>query len=185
VATGWYTNYVLDGAGHVWDWGANEDSRGQLDGALGNPSANTNVWDHRGDGPGASYRPYEVRSTSGPLSGVTALFAGFALATTPRGATVWGWGYNGEGELGNGSVTSTSNAGATVTALTPNSSTTIGVGLYHGVALAKGGQIVSWGRDNFGQLGTGIAAGNCTGGLQHASCADPPIVLPFPIGLGG
>jgi len=185
VASGWYTNYVLDAAGHVWDWGANEDARGQLDGALGNPLANTNVWDHKGDGPGASYRPYEVRSASGPLSGVIALFAGFALATTPRAATVWGWGYNGEGELGNGSVINTWDAGATVTALTPDASTTIGVGVYHAVALARGGQILSWGRDNFGQLGTGFAVGNCTGGRQHATCADPPIIVPFPVGSAG
>jgi alpha-tubulin suppressor-like RCC1 family protein len=189
IASGWYTNYALDGAGHVWDWGANEDALGQLDGALGNPSANTNVWDHKGDGPGASFRPYEVTSPSGPLSGVTALFAGgqsgFALATTPRAATVWGWGYNGEGELGNGGVKSSWDVGAIVTNFTAISSSTIGVGLYHAVALARGGKIVSWGRDNFGQLGTGIGVGNCTGGRQYASCANSPIVVPFPFSSVG
>ena len=97
---------------------------------------------------------------SGALAGKTISFiaAGYdySLALCSDG-TLAAWGYNSSGQLGNGSTTNSSSpvpvnqsgvlAGKTITA--------VSACYMHNLALCSDGTLVSWGLNNFGQLGNG------------------------------
>ena len=98
-------------------------------------------------------------TTTGGLAGktVVAVAAGisYSLALCTDG-TVVAWGYNIYGQLGNDSTTN-SKVPVAVTAagvLAGKTVVTIAAGGFHGMALCSDGTMTSWGRNNYGQLGS-------------------------------
>ena len=65
------------------------------------------------------------------------------------------WGYNFAGQLGNGNTTDTNTPGAPINLGNDRTATAITTGTYHTCALLDNGQVTCWGRNNFGQLGSG------------------------------
>jgi RHS repeat-associated protein len=125
--------------GQVWAWGDNSvDELG--DGAAG----------------GTSPTPKQVETSSGPLTGITAISAApggsDTLAVTSTGG-VEAWGYNGDDQLGDNSTTNSD------TAVVPTGITepivAVSAGAYHSLALAADGTIWAWGYNGSGQLGDG------------------------------
>lgn len=111
-----------------------------------------------GDGSTTDSRVPVAVVKSGVLAGktVVAVSAGFfhSLALCSDG-TVAAWGYNLYGQLGNNSTVSSSlpvlvsSAGV----LSGKAITSIAAGYNHNTALCSDGTVVSWGRNNYGQLG--------------------------------
>jgi alpha-tubulin suppressor-like RCC1 family protein len=101
-----------------------------------------------------------VLTTSGPLTGITAVSAGgthsVALATD---GTVWSWGYNLYGQLGNGNNTQQTKAVQVLTSSGPLTDVVaIAAGEQFTLALKSDGTVWSWGYNNVGQLGNGGTA---------------------------
>ena len=109
----------------------------------------------------ASYDPVQVMTSSGALSGITAVAAGadFAIALKSDG-TVWAWGRNNFGQLGNGGLTDSpvavqvSGLGAGVTA--------ISAGFNHSLAIDTDSSGWAWGSNSNGQIGTGADPASTT-----------------------
>jgi alpha-tubulin suppressor-like RCC1 family protein len=133
VACGTYFNMVLKSDGTVWAWGQNAN------GELGDGSTTD------------SQTPEEVYTSSGPLSGITAITCtgSFGMALKSDG-TVWTWGANGSGQLGNGNTTSTDTAAEILTGITA-----IGAGAIDAYAIKSDGTVLAWGDNTYGQLGNG------------------------------
>jgi alpha-tubulin suppressor-like RCC1 family protein len=102
------------------------------------------------------HRPVPIRLPSGVT--ITSVRSGcaFTLALTSAGR-VLAWGDNSSGQLGDGSTIGTRTPiavrlppGTTVTA--------IRAGCKHAIALTSTGEVLAWGRGDFGQLGNGRAA---------------------------
>jgi alpha-tubulin suppressor-like RCC1 family protein len=133
---------ALTSSGQVLAWGFN----GQ--GQLGNGTT-TN-----------SSTPVSVSLPSGTTVTAIAGFGHHGMARTSTGQ-VLAWGFNGDGELGNGTLISSSTpvavslpSGTTVTA--------IGAGSNHSLAVTSTGQVLAWGFNNAGQLGTGTTLPSTT-----------------------
>jgi hypothetical protein len=77
----------------------------------------------------------------------------YSLALKSDG-TLLAWGANFSGELGDGSSTDRTTPVAVVGA-NSNNIVAIAAGLNHSVALRKDGSVLTWGSDEFGQLGDG------------------------------
>ena len=125
--------------GTVWAWGRNAD------GELGNNAA------------GNSSLPVQVQTQSGAaLTGVVEIAAGrfHALARKTDG-TVWSWGSNGSGELGSGATSGVRRYAGQVTQLAQVKAIT--VGHFHGLAVRQDGTVWTWGRNDQGELGNGLA----------------------------
>lgn len=133
---------ALDATGHLFGWGVN--GSGQLGNGTKNPARN----------------PVAVDVT-GVLAGksVIAVASGayHSLAITSEGLLV-GWGEDSISQLGDG--------GQFVQRISPvlvstNSAiaglhfTAVAVGEYHSLALSTSGRVYSWGKNFYGQLGTG------------------------------
>ncbi len=91
---------------------------------------------------------------SGLSNGVTSISAGFyhtCIVTTEGGAKCWG--YNSEGQLGDG-TTANRYTPVQVSGLSSGVSA-ITVGGFHTGALITDGEMMSWGSNNYGQLGDG------------------------------
>lgn len=83
----------------------------------------------------------------------------------PPGAYVYPWGYNAYGQLGQGTTTSTSqvswprvqygNGNGVFLEESWVAPAALSAGGYHSVAIDWNGQVVAWGRNDFGQLGNG------------------------------
>jgi alpha-tubulin suppressor-like RCC1 family protein len=154
LAGGAYHSLALCSDGTVAAWGKNTD--GQLgDNAMSGMQ---------------SQRPVAVNTNAGvsALYGktVVAIAAGFAhnLALCSDG-TVVAWGRNDNGQLGNNTNTFTgsyvpvavsTNSG--VSALYGKMVTAIAAGSGHSVALCSDGAVVTWGRNDHGQLGNNTTA---------------------------
>ncbi|RYD83499.1 MAG: hypothetical protein EOP84_07805, partial [Verrucomicrobiaceae bacterium] len=106
---------------------------------------------------------YEERPSSpGVLEGKTVVAiskGGFHMLVLCSDGTVAGWGSNAFGQLGNGRTSSewVSAPEAVVTngALAGKSVIAVTTGIYHSMALCSDGTLVSWGDNNYGQLGNG------------------------------
>lgn len=94
------------------------------------------------------------------LSKVMAISAGhnYSLALL-EGGQVRAWGENSFGQLGDGTNTGPSKCGSVACSTTPTSVSELGevkaisAGDYHGLALLKGGTVMAWGYNGYGQLG--------------------------------
>lgn len=128
---------AADTAGDVFCWGANTD------GALGRGTAASES--------GA------LAAASG-LSGATELTAGSSFSCALIGASggVSCWGRNTGGQLGDGSTT-TRLVPTAVMGL-PAKAKTVVAGVSHACALLEGGDVVCWGANGFGQVGSGAAS---------------------------
>lgn len=136
VAAGSAHSLALTSDGRVLSWGRNH--LGQL-----------------GDG-GTTSRatPSEVDLPRGVSVTDVAAGAAHSLALTADG-TLLAWGDNSYGQLGDGTTTNRSTpveirlpAAITITELATG-------GLYHSLALTDEGHLLSWGRNNYGQVGDG------------------------------
>ncbi|MFF0477372.1 RCC1 domain-containing protein [Streptomyces sp. NPDC004284] len=101
--------------------------------------------------------PATVAGLSG-VSSVSAAGGPFALAV--RGGRVLAWGTNAYGQLGNGLTTPDKDGPVTRPAAVQslNRVTDVSGGCEHAVALREDGTVWTWGRNNYGQLGTGTDA---------------------------
>ncbi len=100
-------------------------------------------------------------AVSGLGSGVAAVAAGgyhTCGLTTTGGAVCWGG--NGEGELGDGSTTQRTTPTA-VSGLTSGVES-LAAGASHSCAFMTGGDVVCWGRNDYGQLGDGTTTQRTT-----------------------
>jgi len=136
--------------GTVWTWGTN--SRGQL----GNGTIEN------------SYTPVQVVDTADPTSYLTHVIAidvgklyyigsgGHTLALKDNG-TVFAWGFNPYGQLGDGTVVTRSTAVQVIDPADPTGYLTsikaIAAGAQNSLAVKQDGLVLTWGRNNYGQLG--------------------------------
>jgi alpha-tubulin suppressor-like RCC1 family protein len=149
VAAGGNHSLALDTAGKVWAWGAN--SWGQL-GYSPDPAT-------------TGYNSYAMTVQAPPQGGFIAkqIAAGgvFSLALDDNGS-VWAWGNSYGGQLGDGLPTNTINQMTQIPAQVVGQGGTgsilqqvkaIAAGGSHSLALLADGTVVSWGYNNYGQLG--------------------------------
>ncbi len=137
IAAGEKHSLALKSDGTILAWGS--DEFGQLgDNA---PAGTTSV------------TPVPVQNATN----IVAIAAGrsFSLALKSDGTLV-AWGANFNGELGDGSSTDRTTPVAVV-GTNSNNIVVIAAGLNHSVALRKDGTVLTWGSDEFGQLGDGAA----------------------------
>ena len=132
----------------VWSWGFN--AYGQL-----------------GDGT-TTERRAPVRS----LAQGEEVFAGGYHSFTGGGPSSLAWGYNAYGQLGTGSTATFAATPATVNSPVPLDS--IAPGLFHSVALAYDGTVLTWGWNGYGALGDGTQNMRAT-----------PTAIPGLTGAGG
>ncbi len=147
IAAGGYDSLALTSTGRVLAWGYNTD------GELGDGgTANSDV-------PVKVKLPVGTKVTAiaagGSLTGVGVIIAGpgHSLALTSTGR-VLAWGYNTDGELGDGG---TANSDVPVKVKLPLGTkvTAIAAGELHNLAATSTGTVLTWGGNNFGQLGDG------------------------------
>ncbi|WP_198286988.1 hypothetical protein [Frankia sp. QA3] len=133
IAAGNNTGYALLGVGTVRAWG-----QGGV-GQLGNGgTANSSV-------------PVTVTGLSGVAAIAAGLDTGYALLGN---GTVRAWGRGNSGALGNATTTDSAvSVQVQLPALT--GVTAIAAGTYTGYGLRSDGTLRAWGRNNYGQLGTG------------------------------
>jgi alpha-tubulin suppressor-like RCC1 family protein len=136
IAAGDGQLFAVTSAGGLLAWGS--DDHGQL--GNGHTGGLRRV-------PVRVHLPHGVKV--GSVSSGT--FQTLALTTTGK---VLAWGDNQFGELGTGSK---KNSNVPVRVHLPKIAhiTSIAAGAYHGLALTRGGKILGWGDDSFGQLGDG------------------------------
>ena len=175
---------ALDITGEIWAWG--ENSSGQLgNGTTASTSTPSPVLQIN-DG------------TSTPLSPATRIAAGdgFATAVLNNGG-VWTWGANWYGQLGNNGTTNSNVAvpvqiqgdtfgGPGLTNLQSISQVSAGDGFV--VALSSNGQIIAWGNNAQGQLGTTTASSNSPIAINVASFIPeqpPTTVVALPMSSTG
>lgn len=155
--------------GTVWAWGRNTD------GELGNNAG------------GDSAVPVQVQVQSGAaLTGVVEITGGWfhGLARKADG-TVWAWGYNGEGQLGTGANGVPRRYAAQATQLAQVKAITAGA--FHSLAVRQDGTVWAWGRNDYGELGLGVAGNRHVPG-QAVGIADIQSVAAgssFSLALGG
>lgn len=143
IAAGGRHSVLLDSAGHVWTWGANDE--GQL-------------------GIGSYVDQSLPRMVSpGSMGAVVAIAAGaeHTVALSARGL-LWAWGRNLHGALG-GATPPSSNVPVAVTRPEGmNGVVAVAAGAYHTLALANDGYVWAWGANGRGQLGNGAHADSAT-----------------------
>lgn len=159
ISAGLYHSLALMTDGTVLSWG--DDAKGQL-----------------GDDTNFAYKTSPV-NVSG-LTNVVAVAAGYehSLALLENG-TVYAWGYDNEGQLGNGAPLV--NQALKVQTQISGGVIAIAANGNYSLALTSGGQIISWGSDDFGQLGNGGANTDnpSTGSVTGAQNNNVAIVAGF------
>ncbi len=136
---------VMKSDGTVWDWGYNAE------GELGNGTTNNADLPLQVLGPGGA----------GYLAPVSAIQGGELHNTALKAnGTVWAWGANGDGQLGDGSTNWGNNANISTTPVQVYGLTNVksfGGRGYHTLALKTDGTVWAWGRNEYGELGIGVA----------------------------
>ena len=149
VTAGQYHTLALKSDGTVWGWGSNYDGSTLLAIDIGH-----------------SYTPIQLVGTwgSGYLSDIVAIDAdkNHAVALKSDG-TVWTWGNNTYGQLGD-NTTNPRYSPVQVLSYYGNvcltEITAIEAGQYYTVALKRDGTVWTWGRNDYGQLGSNTAGIN-------------------------
>ena len=142
ISAGWYLSSALLADGTIKDWGYN------YYGEVGNGTLNTE------NSPCYCVGPVAVSGIAGAKGTASAGYHGIALRGNGSASA---WGYNDKGEVGNGTETS---LGCNCLSLpTPVSGghtfREIAATGYHTTALLTDGGAVSWGDNEYGQLGDG------------------------------
>ncbi|NDI34413.1 RCC1 domain-containing protein [Chengkuizengella sediminis] len=144
ISGGLRHSFAMDEDGEIWAWGYN--NYGQLgDGTTEDRKKAVSV--------------ELVDDDHNILSNIQAITGGFqhSLATDGHGE-VWAWGYNSYGQLGDGTTESKSNP---VPVLVDNEGnklsniTAIAASSEYSLALDGNGEVWTWGRNDYGQLGDG------------------------------
>lgn len=131
ISAGGTHSLAVDSSGNVYAWGSN--SQGQL-----------------GDGTNDQRLvPTQVATISGGSVIVAGESHSIVLKTD---GSILAWGYNFNGQLGDNSTTAR-NSPVAVSSLTANTTTAIGAGWSHSLAVKTNGTIVAWGSNINGQLG--------------------------------
>ncbi len=134
ISAGFYHTVALKSDGTVWAWGA---IGGKMMGEIGTTPVQI------------------VFNNISSVRDIIAVSAGeFHTVALKSDGTVWAWGKNNNGQLGNnGHVDS----GIPVKVDIPGSEKIIAIaaGGSHTMALTENGDLWSWGRDDYGQLGNG------------------------------
>lgn len=171
LAAGAYQSFALCSDGTLAAWGYNDE--GELgDGTVSGSSV-----------------PLAVNRT-GALAGrkVAAVAAGqyHTLALCADGTLV-SWGYNKYGQLGNNSTVSSKVPVliGTAGALSGKRVTAISAGQYHSLVLCSDGSVVSWGLNNYGQLGvSGVSSSSMPLRVDLAGFTSANKVLRISTGSG-
>lgn len=144
VSSGYYHSLVLCSDGSMASWGLN------FNGQLGNSAF-----------PNNATVPVPVVTSGTPLASksVVAIAAGYGhnLVLCDDG-TLAAWGLNSNGQLGNNTTDINRNytpvlVTITGTPLAGKTVVSIAAGQYHNIALCSDGTVVTWGYNQFGQLG--------------------------------
>jgi hypothetical protein len=164
--SGHSTSFAVDVDKELWGWG--EASSGKLgDGtttAASTPRSPTPV--------------LTAPAPGSPLTGVIAVSAGVhhSLAITEPTRQVWAWGSRINGAVGDGETSGVAAYAQPVPGLT--NVVAVAAGSRFSLALKDDGKIVTWGLNNFGQLGDGTTT------QQPSPCgnppANPPVCPPVP-----
>ncbi|NTX10843.1 hypothetical protein HUA76_08610 [Myxococcus sp. CA056] len=76
-----------------------------------------------------------------------------------RNGEVWGWGQNLSGQLGTGSPNNNTPVTSPTKAIGLPSIKAVAAGQTHSLALGTNGEVFAWGKNDFGQVGLGMAGG--------------------------
>jgi len=157
IAAGISHSMALKADGTVWAWGINHNGR-LGDGTTTQRSA-----------------PVQVKQGANPLSGVTAIAAGYGHSMALKAdGTVWAWGSNTTGQLGDGGTTQRTTAVQVQQgAETLSGVTAIAAGHGHSMALKADGTVWAWGSNTNGQLGDGSTTQRTTAVQVTIGTGDP------------
>ncbi|MFA5794465.1 MAG: fibronectin type III domain-containing protein [Candidatus Brocadiia bacterium] len=139
VAAGIQHNIAIKNDGSLWAWGDN--SSGQLGLGDSNPR----------------WGPVQVGADK-DWSQVSA-GNGFSMAVKTNG-TLWTWGYNWNGQLGQGDSGNGTNRLVPTQVGSDTDWSKVAAGGYHAMALKTNGTLLTWGWNNYGQLGFGYTGGS-------------------------
>jgi alpha-tubulin suppressor-like RCC1 family protein len=162
VSGGYYHSVALRANGSVVAWGYN--GNGELgDGTQTNSST-----------------PVTVKGISNAIAVAGSAYGSMALLAN---GTVVAWGYNGYGELGQGTTTGPDEACtcSTTPISVPGLSNVVAIdaGYEYNLALLADGQVMTWGLDEYGELGDGV------GVESGCECVDHPVLVPGITGAVG
>lgn len=175
IAAGVFNSMALLSDGEVLTWGYNEN--GQLGNGTWGVAASCG-------GPCSSVPvvaditpPSGVRATSIAAGG----YQDLALLSDGELLT---WGYNEDGQLGDGTSAGPMSCGGASCSTTPVAVdiapspgvtvTAIAAGVWHSIALLSDGEVMTWGENQFGQLGDGTATGPSTC-ISGSVCSATPV----------
>jgi alpha-tubulin suppressor-like RCC1 family protein len=168
VSGGWRFSLAMKADGTAWGWGW------AVNGQLGNNN-NPNMLPAQ---PRNFPSPVAVLATGGAqLSGVNQIVAGVDNGMARRNdGTVWIWGSGQLGQLGDGTV----NSGALVAQRLNDASGTaitgvrqMSAGYLHAMVLLTNGTALTWGANNYGELGDGSTLRRTTPVVLRDASGEP------------
>jgi alpha-tubulin suppressor-like RCC1 family protein len=154
VTGGRHTTYVIMNTGMLWGWG---------EAHFGSTHSTTNT-------------PSPFGGSSDWVLADASIETQFVCAIKKDG-TLWAWGTNVYGQLGNGQGGDGTEAHNSIFPVQVNGDTNwaaVSAGAYHAVAVKKDGTLWAWGRNEYGELGTGTGADTAN---PEAHNANAPVQI--------